>query len=128
MNDPEVTMHDQLIAHCTALQAAGLAIALVRRVPIRLRCLADQVVRSASSVPANLAEGHGRFGRDRIHHWRIAYGSAKEVDSRLRLLAGAGAVDSEAVDVVLDYPPLKRGELRRHSVRAGIREQRSLLD
>ena len=28
-----------------------------------------------------------------MHHWRIAYGSAKEVDTHLRLLAGAGAID-----------------------------------
>ena len=39
-----------------------------------------------SSVPAHLAEGHGRFGRDRAHHWRIAYASAKEVDVHLRVL------------------------------------------
>ena len=82
-----------LIAHRKALEAAGIAINLVVRVPAPLKSLADQVIRSASSVPANLAEGHGRSGRDRIHHWRIAYASAKEVDSHLRLLAQAGAVD-----------------------------------
>jgi len=51
------------------------------------------VIRSASSVPANLAEGHGRSGRDRMHHWRIAYASANEVDSHIRLLIGADAID-----------------------------------
>ena len=61
--------------------------------PAPLKSLADQVIRSASSVPANIAEGHGRFGRDRLHHWRIAYGSAKEVDCHLRLLFHAGAVN-----------------------------------
>ena len=39
------------------------------------------------------AEGYGRSGRDRMYHWRIAYGSAKEVDTHLRLLAQAGAID-----------------------------------
>ena len=98
MNDPEVIMLDALrqstlIAHRKSLEAAGIALALVVRVPAPLKSLADQVIRSASSVPANLAEGHGRSGRDRIHRWRIAYASAKEVDSHLRLLAQAGAVD-----------------------------------
>ena len=98
MNDPEVTMLDplpnsNLVAHRKALEAAGNAIALVSKVPAPLKSLADQAIRSASSVPANLAEGHGRSGRDRFHHWRIAYASAKEVDSHLRLLAQAGAVD-----------------------------------
>jgi len=81
MNDPEVTMsnatsHTNLVAYSRALEAAGLAIKLVSRVPAPLRSIADQLIRSASSVPANLAEGHGRFGRDRQHHWRIAYASA----------------------------------------------------
>ena len=98
MNDPEVIMHDSLppdglIAHTVALDAAGIALALVSRVPAQLKSVADQVIRSASSVPANLSEGHGRSGRDRLHHWRIAYASAKEVDTHLRLLAGAGAID-----------------------------------
>jgi four helix bundle protein len=98
MNDPEVTMLDAapntgLTVLRRALEAAGLAMRLAARVPAPFRPLADQVIRSASSVPANLAEGHGRSGRDRLHHWRIAYGSAKEVDSHLRLLVHARAVD-----------------------------------
>jgi len=84
---------NQLIALTTALEAAGEALAIARRVPAPFRSLADQVVRSATSVAANLSEGHGRCGRDRLHHWHIAYASAKEVDTHLRLLAGAGAVD-----------------------------------
>jgi len=88
--------------HSVALEAAGLAICLVRRVPAPLRSIGDQVVRAASSVPANLSEGHGRSGRDRIQHWRIAYASAREVDSHLRLLAAAKAVDGAAAARALD--------------------------
>ena len=103
MNNPEVIMHDSLpatglIAHDKALEAAGIAISLVMRVPAPLKSIADQVIRSASSVPANLTEGHGRTGRDRNHHWRIAYASAKEVDTHLRLLIGAGAIDASKAD------------------------------
>jgi four helix bundle protein len=102
MNDPEVTMANELIAHSTALRAAGVALTLARQVPAPLRSVAEQVVRAASSVPANLSEGHGRTGRDRLHHWRIAYASSKEVDSHLRLLASVGAVDRQRIDVALD--------------------------
>ena len=99
MNNQEVIMRNALpatglIAHRKALEAAGIAISLVTRVPAPLKSLADQVIRSASSVPANLSEGHGRTGRDRMHHWRIAYGSAKEVDTHLRLLVHTDAIDS----------------------------------
>ena len=98
MNDPEVTMLDalpnrNLIVYRKAIEAAGTAISLAMRVPAPLKSIADQVIRSASSVPANLAEGHGRSGRDRLHHWRIAFASAKEVDCHLQLLAQAGAID-----------------------------------
>ena len=59
MNDPEVTMQNALpknplIAHSKALEAAGLAITLVIRVPAPLKSIADQAIRSASSVPAKL--------------------------------------------------------------------------
>ena len=106
MNDPEVTMTDvltntKLVAHEKALEAAGIAITLVMRVPAPLKSIADQVIRSASSVPANLAEGHGRTGRDRLHFWRIAYASAKEVESHLRLLAQAGVVNATKADQAL---------------------------
>jgi four helix bundle protein len=98
MNNPEVTMHatapkSNLVVYRKAIEAAGEAIALAIRVPAPLKSIADQAIRSASSVPANIAEGHGRSGRDRIHHWRIAFASAKEVDCHLRLLARAGAVN-----------------------------------
>ncbi len=107
MNDPEVTMssartNTNLVAHSKALEAAGIAVKLVMRVPAPLKSIADQVIRSASSVPANLAEGHGRSGRDRQHFWRIAYGSAKEVDSHLRLLVQAGVVDGRGATTALN--------------------------
>ena len=85
-----------------APEAAGLTIGLAGRVRASLKPIANQVIRSASSVPANIAEGSGRFGRDRVHHWRIAYGSAKEVDVHLRLLLHAHAVDQVAADKALN--------------------------
>ncbi len=107
MNNTEETMSNSLprnplIAHSKALEAAGMSIALVTRVPAPLKSIADQVIRSASSVPANLSEGHGRTGRDRFHHWRIAYASAKEVDTHLRLLAQAGAIDKNRTNAALN--------------------------
>ena len=100
MNEREETMPHTLhsrkpAAQAKALRAAGMAIGLVMAVKAPLRSLADQVVRAAASVPANIAEGQGRAGKDRLYHWRIAYGSAKELEVHLTLLLEAGAVDSE---------------------------------
>jgi len=106
MNSPEVTMIDAVattdfIAHEKAIEAAGIAIKLAMRVPAPLRPIADQAIRSASSVAANLAEGRGRSGRDRLHFYRIAYASAKEVDSHLKLLSRAGILDTNKADRAL---------------------------
>jgi len=107
MNSPEVTMTATLpatglTAHAKALEAAGLTLRLVSRVPLPFKPIADQAIRAAASVAANLAEGHGRRGRDRMHHWRSAYGSAKEVDTHLRLMVHASAVDGRAAATALD--------------------------
>jgi four helix bundle protein len=97
MNNPEVTMHEirtsnRFEVQEIAIEAAGVAIKLAMKVPAPLKSVADQIIRSASSVPANLAEGNGRAGRDREHHFRIALASAREVDAHIRLLIGAGIV------------------------------------
>jgi four helix bundle protein len=108
MKDLEVTMYDSkpgndLIAYTVALEAASETLALARRVPASFKSLADQAFRAASSVPANLAEGHGRFGRDRLNHWRIAYGSAKEADVFLRLLMASGSIESAKANTALEF-------------------------
>ena len=97
----ETVACSRLAVYEYAVEAAGLAIRLAAKAPPPLKPIADQLVRSAASVPANLAEGHGRTGRDRSHLWRIAYGSAKEVDSPLRLLLAAGAVNRAKAEVAL---------------------------
>ena len=107
MNDQEAHMLDaqlpsNLTAHRKAMHAAALSLRLVKSVPNSMRSLQDQVIRAAASVPANLSEGHGRRGRDRAHFWRIAYGSAKEVDTFLRLLADAGVIETEGAQEALD--------------------------
>jgi four helix bundle protein len=54
---------------------AGVLVQLERRD----RDLARQARRAATSVPLNLAEGNRRVGKDRLHHFRVAAGSAAEV-------------------------------------------------
>ena len=102
MQQPRHTGFD---AHDLARDAAIVVIKLVRRSPPAIRSLADQTVRAVTSVPLNLAEGAGRHGRDRVHHWRIAYGSALEARTALELLVATGYVDAEAAaaaDALLD--------------------------
>ena len=102
MQHPRATGFD---AHDVARDAAIVVLRLVRHAPPALRTLADQTVRAVTSVPLNLAEGAGRRGRDRLHHWRIAYGSALEARTALELLVATGSVyaeAAEAADALLD--------------------------
>jgi four helix bundle protein len=48
--------------------------------------MTSQIRRAAASVPANIAEGHGRESRPSfIHALRIAQGSLKELETHLML-------------------------------------------
>ena len=79
-------------AYEVAMEAAALVMPMLARVPKRYASLADQATRAVAGVPLSLAEGRGRVGRDRQHHWRIAYGSCLETTAALTLLAAVAAV------------------------------------
>ena len=59
--------------------------------------LYDQIRRAASSVAWNVAEGRRRTGGDRKHLWRIAAGSADEVQTALRVAVAWGNLSSEGI-------------------------------
>jgi four helix bundle protein len=50
--------------------------------------LSSQIQRSATSIPANIAEGHGRkhLG-DYLHHLSMAHGSLMELETHLLIAA-----------------------------------------
>ena len=102
MRQPSRPIRNRLRAHEVALEAAGIVLQIAVRVPAPLKSLADQAIRSASSVVLNLAEGQGRIGRDREHHWRIAYGSALETASALSLLQAARCIDDDEASRALE--------------------------
>jgi four helix bundle protein len=80
-------------------KAQELAVEVVRvvdRLPSRRSndVVARQLVGAATSVAANIAEGHGRFTLPaHRNHLSIAKGSACEADSWINLLARLGLVD-----------------------------------
>ena len=88
-----------------ALEISIELIEMLREPLVRVRVhdadLATQMRRAATSVPLNLAEGRRRVGRDRLHLWRVAAGSAAEVHTALRVAVAFGYVERERVGEAL---------------------------
>ena len=66
----------------------------LRPVVVRLKCfsadLADQIERAGSSVLINLGEGSRRTGKDRLRFYRMAHGSAGEIEAALEVAIAWG--------------------------------------
>ena len=80
------------------IRALGAPLTVVER---RDPSLATQIRRAAASVSLNLAEGGRRRGKDRIHLWRVASGSAAEVRASLRVAEAFGYLDAAGTDEAL---------------------------
>jgi len=63
--------------------------------------LARQLRRAAASIALNLSEGLQRAGKDRLHLWRVAAGSAAETVTCLRVAEAWGDLDEPAVTAPL---------------------------
>ena len=58
--------------------------------------LSSQIRRAAVSVPANIAEGHGRLHRkEYVHHLSVARGSLMEVETHLTIAARLQLISRE---------------------------------
>lgn len=63
--------------------------ALIKKFPSEERfAMCDQLRRSVTSVPSNIAEGFGRISpKEQVHFIEIAYGSLMEVETQLDIAA-----------------------------------------
>jgi four helix bundle protein len=76
----------------TAIELATAVAPHLRRLERRDKSLVDQLRRAVTSVASCLAEGNRRVGKDRLHLFRIAEGSAAEVHSQLRIGVALGTL------------------------------------
>lgn len=86
------------------VELATLAYAIGRRLPKEERFgLTSQIQRAATSVPANIAEGHGREStREFIRFLRVAQGSLKELETHLIVAERVGLVRDDDVSPALE--------------------------
>lgn len=81
----------------TAMDLVGESYRLTRQFPKNeLYGLTSQIRRATISIPANIAEGHGRLHRgDYLRSLSVAIGSVNELETELLLARQLGYVTSE---------------------------------
>ncbi len=103
--------HEKLEVYQAGIEFVGVADGLVRALPRGRAYLADQIHRAATSIPLNIAEGAGEYGRrDKARFYRIALRSATEAAALLdvcrRLSLGDKAVLTGGRDLLLRIVPM----------------------
>ena len=77
------------------------------------RTAADQMVRAAESIPANIAEGYGRgLGDDFARFLRMAGASAAELESHLRVSLASGRLPEARVQPLIGRARALRAMIR----------------
>src|SRR6266508_5092908 len=94
-----VQHYRQLLVWQKAMDLAEKCYEVTRSFPIEERYgLSSQIRRAAVSVPANIAEGQGRFHtKEFLNHLSIARGSLLEVETLLQLSSRVGFLEQEKV-------------------------------
>ena len=96
--------YKELIFYQKARQVVKAVDVLVKSWPKTMQAqeISRQLFRSATSVGANIAEGHGRHqGTEYIHFLIIAQGSANETEHWLHTAKDCGLGSSDKIDEIL---------------------------
>lgn len=99
-----VRSYRDLVVWQKAMLLAADAYRFTRRLPKQEEYrIAAQIIRAATSIPANIAEGHGRGTRkDYAHFISIARGSLSELETFVLLVKDLSLTEADACDLVLD--------------------------
>ena len=96
--------YQELIFYQKARQVAKKVDALIKSWPKTMQAqeISRQLFRSATSIGANIAEGHGRHqGTEYIHYLIIAQGSANETEHWLHTAQDCGLGANEEINEIL---------------------------
>ena len=97
---PKITSYRDLLVWQKAMDLVELSYRLARRLPTtETYGLITQIQRSAVSIPANIAEGHGRrhLG-DYLHHLSISNGSLMELETHFLIGVRLGYLKQTEID------------------------------
>jgi four helix bundle protein len=100
----KLSSYRELLVWQKAMNLVASSYVLARRLPqSELFALSAQIRRAAISVPANIAEGYGRWNwREYLHHLRIASGSLTELETHFLIGAKLGFFAPIEIDKILE--------------------------
>src|SRR5258705_12883410 len=88
MDEAPIRDYRDLIVWQKAMELAVTCERVCVELPARASSVATQIRRCSVSIPANIAEGNGRFSRgDYLRHLSIANGGVKEIETHLEFSA-----------------------------------------
>jgi four helix bundle protein len=118
LNDQTINSYRDLRVWQDSMALAEACYQLTRAFPKEeMFGMTSQIRRSAASVPANIAEGHGRENTQTfIQYLRIAQGSLKELETHLQLAERVGLIGKASIKA-----PLEQCEAMGKMVRSLIR-------
>ena len=98
-SNSRIQSYRDLIVWQKARKLAAASYALARLLPPDERFgMKPQMQRAAISIPSNIAEGHGRFGKgDFSRHLSVARGSLMEVENLLEIGVDLGYFDAGSI-------------------------------
>lgn len=89
--------HKRLDVYRVAMDYVADAAEIFERIPRRRAFIGDQLLRAATSIPLNIAEGAGEFSRrEKARFYRIARRSATESAAILHVLCRMQIIDERA--------------------------------
>lgn len=116
MERPKIRDYRDLLAWQKAMDLVVAVEKVCDQLPPKAAHLVSQMRRSAASIPANIAEGNGRFSRNEyIRFLGIANGSVRELETQLEIAARSyGRTENieEALRLALDVVGLIAGLVR----------------
>ena len=100
----KISSHRDLHVWQESMGLAEAVYQVILNAPSRWRfALADQTIRAAASVPANIAEGYGRNSSGSyVQFLRVARGSLNELDTHILLAQRVGAFGGEQAARLLE--------------------------
>jgi four helix bundle protein len=91
--------HEQLDVYRASVEFSKYAHRLVKGFKGTLRHTRDELLRSAESIPRNIAEGNGKWGqKERRRYFKIANGSATESAASLDILIAIEGISQEQAE------------------------------